>query len=126
MDRNVIKTTYAPAAVGPYSQAIKTGDMVFVSGQIPLDPKTGEIVAGDVQDQTRQALNNLKAVLVASGASLSNVVKTTVFITDMGQFAAVNEIYSEFFAADPPARSCVQVGALPRGAEVEVEAIAVL
>ena len=126
MDRNVIKTTYAPAAVGPYSQAIKINNMVFASGQIPLDPATGEIVAGDIQAQTRQALNNLKAVLAAAGAELSNVVKTTVFITDMGQFAAVNEIYSEFFTAHPPARSCVQVGALPKGAEVEVEAIAVL
>jgi 2-iminobutanoate/2-iminopropanoate deaminase len=100
--------------------------MVFASGQIPLDPATGELVPGDVQAQARQALNNLKAVLAAAGAELSNVVKTTVFITDMGQFAAVNEIYSQFFTADPPARSCVQVGALPKGAEVEVEAIAVL
>ena len=126
MEKTVVITTEAPAAVGPYSQALKTGDMVFASGQIPLDPKTGEIVAGDIQDQTRQALNNLKAVLFAAGTSLNKVVKTTVFITDMGKFAAMNEVYSEFFKAEPPARSCVQVGALPRGAEVEVEAIAIL
>lgn len=126
MEKTVVITTEAPAAVGPYSQAIKTGDMVFASGQIPLDPKTGQIVDGDIQVQTRQALNNLKAVLAASGTSLNKVVKTTVFITDMGKFAAMNEVYSEFFKAEPPARSCVQVGALPRGVEVEVEAIALL
>ena len=126
MEKTVVITTEAPAAVGPYSQAIKTGDMVFASGQIPLDPKTGQIVEGDIQVQTRQAMNNLKAVLMAAGTSLNKVVKTTVFITDMGKFAAMNEVYSEFFKAEPPARSCVQVGALPRGAEVEVEAIAIL
>ena len=126
MEKNIIYTTDAPAAVGPYSQAVKVGNMVFISGQIPLDPKTGEIVSGDIQAQTKQALNNLIAVLTTSGASLSNVVKTTVFLTDMEQFGAVNEIYSEFFKAEPPARSCVQVGALPRGVAVEIEAIVVV
>ena len=124
MKRQTVHTESAPAAVGPYSQAIKTESLVFTAGQIALDPATGKMVAGDVQAQARQVLSNLKAVLEASGASLDTVVKTTVFLNDMNDFAAVNAVYSEFFTVDPPARSAVQAAALPLGALVEIEAIA--
>lgn len=126
MDRKVIKTDRAPAAIGPYSQAVQAGELVFVSGQIPLDPESGEVVSGDVRSQTRQALNNLSAVLQAAGSSLEKVVKTTIFITNMDEFSLVNEVYGEFFENRPPARSCVQVCRLPRDVAVEVEAIAVI
>jgi 2-iminobutanoate/2-iminopropanoate deaminase len=124
MPRQVITTTDAPAAIGPYSQAIRVGNMVFASGQIPLHPQTGEIVGTTAAEQARQVLHNLQAVLQAAGASLRDVVKTTIFLTDLGQFAAVNAVYAEFFPNDPPARSTVQVSALPRGAQVEIEAVA--
>ncbi len=122
--KKVISTAAAPGAIGPYSQAIEANGFVFASGQIPLDPATGAFVPGGVAEQAEQALKNLGAVLSAAGCTLEDVVKTTVFLTDMGDFAAVNEVYARFFTADCPARSAVQVGALPKGALVEVEAIA--
>lgn len=126
MSRQVISTTDAPAAIGPYSQAIRAGNMLFVSGQIPLNPQTGEMVGTTAAEQARQVLNNLKAVLQAAGTSLDNVVKTTIFLTDLTQFAEVNAVYAEFFPQNPPARSTIQVSALPRGAQVEIEAIAII
>lgn len=122
--KKVISTDKAPAAIGPYSQAIRAGDFLYASGQIPIDPKTGAIVPGDVADQTKQSLENAKAVLGAAGYALEDVVKTTVFITDMGNFAAVNEVYAKYFEKDAPARSCVAVKALPKDALVEVEVVA--
>jgi 2-iminobutanoate/2-iminopropanoate deaminase len=124
--RTVVATDEAPAAVGPYSQAIRAGDFVFTAGQLGLDPATGKLVAGGVEAQTRQALTNLSAVLAAAGASLAQVVKTTVFLQDIGDFKAMNGVYAQFFAADPPARSAVQVAALPLGGLVEIEAVAVM
>jgi len=126
MPKQVITTANAPAAIGPYSQAIRVGNMVFTSGQIPLHPQTGEIVGETAAEQARQVLHNLRAVLQAAGASLQDVVKTTIFLTDLAQFAAVNAVYAEFFPNDPPARSTVQVTALPRGVQVEIEAVAVV
>ncbi|GIV20417.1 MAG: reactive intermediate/imine deaminase [Armatimonadota bacterium] len=126
MPKQVITTANAPAAIGPYSQAIRVGNMVFTSGQIPLHPQTGEIVGETAAEQARQVLYNLQAVLQAAGASLQDVVKTTIFLTDLGQFASVNAVYAEFFPNDPPARSTVQVAALPRGVQVEIEAVAVV
>ena len=121
---NVIHTTNAPAAVGPYSQAIDCGDFVFCSGQIPLVPETGLVVEGGIEEQARQIFANIKAVLNAAGLDFCNVVKTTVFMTDLGQFATFNGIYAEYFPENPPARSCVEVSALPKGALVECEVIA--
>ena len=119
-----ISTTQAPAAIGPYSQAIVTGKLVFVSGQVPIDPATGKVVVGDIRAEARQSLTNVAAVLGAAGCSTSDVVKTTVYLTDMGDFAAVNEVYESFFSRPYPARSAVAVKALPKGARVEVECIA--
>lgn len=125
MERRVISTDAAPAAIGPYSQAVRLGELVFLSGQIPLDPKTGEMVGGqDVRAQTERVMDNLAAVLAAADSSFARVVKTTIFLTDLGDFAAVNEVYAKRFAGDPPARATVQVAALPRGAKVEIEMIA--
>lgn len=121
---SMIKTDRAPAAVGPYSQAIDCGTFVFCSGQIPLIPETGLLVEGGMEEQTRQMFANIKAVLTEAGLDFSNVVKTTVFMTDLSQFSAFNSIYAEYFPADPPARSCVEVSALPKGAMVECEVIA--
>jgi len=123
MKRQIVQTDNAPGAVGPYSQGTRTDQMVFTAGQLPLDPTTGKIVEGDIQDQTRQSLKNLQAVLEAAGAGLDSVMKTTVFLQDMGEFKLMNEIYAEFFPDNPPARSAVEVAALPLGARVEVEAI---
>lgn len=120
----VIQTNQAPAAVGPYSQAIDCGDLVFCSGQIPLVPETGLMVEGGIEAQARQMFANIKAVLNAAGLDFSNVVKTTVFMTDLSQFATLNGIYAEYFPGNPPARSCVEVSALPKGALVECEVIA--
>ena len=120
----VIQTNQAPAAVGPYSQAIDCGDLVFCSGQIPLVPETGLMVEGGIEEQARQMFANIKAVLAAAGLGFENVVKTTVFMTDLGQFATLNSIYAEYFPGNPPARSCVEVSALPKGALVECEVIA--
>ncbi|GMV37947.1 MAG: reactive intermediate/imine deaminase [Fimbriimonadales bacterium] len=125
--RQTVGTDRAPAAIGPYSQAIKaSGTLLFTSGQIPLEPATGEMVSGDIAAQTTRVLENLKAVLEAGGASLADVVKTTIFLADMTDFATVNTVYAEFFPTDPPARSTVQVAALPKGARVEIEAVAVV
>lgn len=124
MARSKVATTSAPAALGPYSQAIAVDSMVFASGQIGLEPATGQLVEGDVQAQTHQALHNLTAVLEAAGSSLANVVKTTVFLTSMGDFAAMNDIYATYFGDEPPARSTVAVAELPKGARVEIEAVA--
>lgn len=122
---NAIQTSQAPAAIGPYSQAIDSGaGLVFVSGQLPIDPATGAFPEGGVQEQTRQSLTNAKAILEAAGLGLKNVVKTTVFLADMGDFAAMNEIYAQFFSAPYPARSAVAVKTLPKGALVEIECIA--
>ena len=120
-----ISTENAPGAIGPYSQAVKTGNMIFCSGQIPIDPSTGEFVSNDVAEQTRQVLKNLSAVLEAAGSNLNNVVKTTVFLADMNDFTAMNEIYAEFFSENKPARATVQAARLPRDARVEIDCIAV-
>ncbi|AUS95589.1 reactive intermediate/imine deaminase [Clostridium thermosuccinogenes] len=126
MSIKTVNTNKAPAAIGPYSQAIISGNTVFTSGQIPIDPATGEVVNGGIEAQTRRVLENLKAVLEAAGTSMSNVIKTTVFINDMGNFAVVNSIYGEYFSAPYPARSCVEVSKLPKGVEIEIEAVAVI
>jgi 2-iminobutanoate/2-iminopropanoate deaminase len=124
MQRDCISTTDAPGAIGPYSQAVATGNFVFCSGQVPLEPASGALVDGDVRAQTRRALENLSGVLNAAGSSLAQVVKTTVFLVAMSDFAAMNEVYAEFFPGDPPARSTIAVAELPKGARVEIEAIA--
>jgi 2-iminobutanoate/2-iminopropanoate deaminase len=122
---NAIQTAAAPAAIGPYSQAMAEGAWLFTSGQLGIDPASGTLRAGDVVTEARQALTNLQSVLEAGGANLGTVLKTTVFLKDMGDFQAVNEVYATFFKAPCPARSCVQVAALPKGARIEIEAIAV-
>lgn len=122
----VIFTKEAPAAVGPYSQAIKVGNVVYCSGQIPLVPETGVLVEGDIKAQAIQAMNNVKSVLKEAGATFSNVVKTTVYLVDMNDFATVNEVYADFFGDHKPARSCVAVKELPKGAKVEVEVLVML
>ena len=119
-----IFTSEAPAAIGPYSQAMRSGRFLFCSGQIPLDPKSGEIVSGDIATQTRRVLDNIAAILRVEGLTFDHVVKTTIFLTNLGDFQTVNEIYGSYFKQDPPARSTVQVSALPRGANVEIEVIA--
>ena len=124
--KQVLHTDSAPAAIGPYSQAIQIGDLLFVSGQVPIDPSTGAIVEGDIKAQAQQSLNNLKAILNAAGTNMGAVVKTTVFLADMNDFAAMNEVYAQFFQEPFPARSAVQVGRLPKDAKVEIEAIAQL
>ncbi len=124
--KEIISTENAPGAIGPYSQAVKTGNMVFCSGQIPIDPATGEFVSSDVAEQARQVLKNLSAVLEAAGTNFNSVVKTTVFLADMNDFAAVNEIYAEFFNDNKPARATVQAARLPRDARVEIDCIAIL
>lgn len=125
-DKRVIKTDNAPQAIGPYSQGIQTGNLIFTAGQVSLDPGTGEIVPGGIEAETRRVLQNLSHVLEAAGSSLDRVVKTTVFLRDMGDFARMNSIYAEFFTGSYPARSTVQVAALPKGAAVEIEAIALV
>jgi 2-iminobutanoate/2-iminopropanoate deaminase len=124
MTRSKVSTDSAPAAIGPYNQAIILDGMIYCSGQIGLDPASGQLVEGDVRAQTERAVQNLAAVLEAAGSSLANVVKTTVFLTNMGNFAAMNEVYATFFGDEPPARSTVAVAELPKGAQVEIEAIA--
>lgn len=123
--KEIISTENAPGAIGPYSQAVKTGGMVFCSGQIPIDVATGEFVSNDVAEQTEQVLKNLSAVLEAAGSNLNNVVKTTVFLADMQDFAAMNEVYAKYFSDNKPARATVQAAGLPRGARVEIDCIAV-
>ena len=122
--REIIQTDHAPAAIGPYSQAIKTNGLIFASGQIPIDPQSGQFVEGGIREQTKQVLKNLAAVLEAAGSSLGRVVKTTVFLADMQEFGAMNEVYGEFFKEEPPARATVEAARLPRDARVEIEAIA--
>jgi 2-iminobutanoate/2-iminopropanoate deaminase len=124
MSKQVIATSRAPAAVGPYSQAVRVGEWVFVSGQIPLHPGTGDVAIGGIEEQTRQALDNLRSVLKAAGASLREVVKTTIYLVDLADFTSVNQIYASYFEVDPPARATMQVAALPKGVLVEVDAIA--
>jgi 2-iminobutanoate/2-iminopropanoate deaminase len=123
--KQIISTSEAPAAIGPYSQAVRSGNFLFCSGQIPLDPKSGQIVPGDIAAQTRRVLENIGAVLKAEGLTFENIVKTTIFLTDLGDFQTVNEIYGSYFKQKPPARSTVQVSALPKGAKVEIEVVAV-
>jgi len=122
--KKIISTPDAPAAIGPYSQAIRSGNFIFCSGQIPLDPKSGEMVADDIGAQTRRVLDNISGLLKAEGLSLGDVLKTTIFLTDLGNFQIVNEIYGSYFNNQPPARSTVQVSALPKGAKIEIEVIA--
>ena len=124
--KKVVATEEAPKAIGPYSQAIVHNGLAYLSGQIPLDPSTGKVVEGDIAIQTARVLDNLSAVLEACGASLENVVKTTVFIKDMGEFARMNEVYGRYFAANPPARSTVEAARLPRDVRVEIDAIAIV
>lgn len=122
--KEIVSTDKAPAAIGPYSQAVKTGGFIFLSGQLAIDPATMEIVPGCVACQAEQVIKNMTAVLESQGLSLADVVKTTVFLQSMGDFAAVNEVYGKYFAEKAPARSCVEVAALPKGGLVEIEAIA--
>jgi 2-iminobutanoate/2-iminopropanoate deaminase len=122
--KTIIRPAKAAPAVGPYNLAVRTGDLLFCAGQIPLDPVTGQLVAGDIKAQTERVLENVRLILEDQGLGFGHVVKTTVFLTNLADFAAMNEVYARYFTADPPARSTVQVAALPRGAAVEIEAIA--
>ncbi len=124
MLKKQIQTNAAPAAIGPYSQAIQAGDFVFYSGQIPLNPETGDVVAGGIVEHTHQVMTNMRAVLHASGRDFSDIVKTTIYLTDLADFSTVNEIYGECFTEIPPARACVQVAALPKGVSIEIDWIA--
>lgn len=124
MSKQAISTSAAPAAIGPYSQAIRSGNLLFVSGQIPLDPASGQIAEGDVASQTDRVMQNLSGILQAAGSSLAQVLKTTVYLTDMADFAKMNEVYARFFKECPPARATVQVARLPRNVSVEIELIA--
>lgn len=126
MEKKIIKTDKAPGAIGPYSQAVQIGNLLYTSGQIPLDPATGEVVQGDIKLQTKRVLDNLAGVLAAAGSSFDQVVKTMVFIKDMNDFSALNEVYAEYFVNDPPARSCVEVARLPKDVKVEIELIALV
>jgi 2-iminobutanoate/2-iminopropanoate deaminase len=126
-DRQAVSTDSAPAAIGPYSQAMRVGDLLFCSGQVPLDPSSGELVKEDIEGQTRRCLENLSAVAEAAGTSLASAVRCTVYLTDMGDFARVNEVYAQYFGGDdPPARVAIGVAALPKGADVEIDAIVAL
>ncbi len=124
MDRRAIKTDKAPAAIGPYEQAVQVGEFLFTSGQIALDPESGNFLAGEIEQETERTLENLKAILEAAGLSLAHVVKTTVYLDDLDNFARMNAVYETFFSDAKPARACVQVAALPKGAKIEVEAVA--
>jgi len=126
MKKSTIFTDRAPEAIGPYSQAVRVGNMLFLSGQIPLDPKTGELTASGIKEQTKRALENLKSVVEEAGGTLDDVVKTTVYLADLSQFSGMNEVYSYYFTQDAPARATVQVAALPKGALVEIDAVAML
>ena len=122
--RDVVSSRDAPAAIGPYSQAVRAGEFLFISGQIPLDPESGEVVNGDVSAQTHRVMRSLGAILEAAGAGFDDVVRTTIFLTDLGDFARVNEVYGSYFTAPAPTRATVQVAALPKGVSVEIDAIA--
>jgi len=121
--KKIISTEQAPAAIGPYSQATVHNGTLYVSGQLPIDPETGELVEGDVTQEAHQVLKNLRAIIEAAGSKMENVLKATVLLTDLGNFAAVNQVYAEYFPANPPARICYQVTALPKGAQVEIDAV---
>ena len=126
MNNQAIHTDQAPAAIGPYSQAVRAGNTIYVSGQIPIDPSTGEFAGGDIASQTRQSLTNIREILAAAGADMSSVVKTTVLLADIADFTAMNEVYAEFFSEPYPARAAFQAAAIPKGALVEIEAVAVI
>jgi 2-iminobutanoate/2-iminopropanoate deaminase len=125
MKKTVVSTNNAPAAIGPYSQGIKTASLIFTSGQLPVDMATGELELSDIKKAAKNSLDNVKAILAEAGAEIADIVKTTVFLTDMNDFAAMNEVYSTYFGSEPPARSCVAVAALPKGVKIEIEAVAV-
>jgi 2-iminobutanoate/2-iminopropanoate deaminase len=124
MGKRVIQTEKGPKAIGPYSQAIQAGDLLFLSGQIPIDPKTGELIMGDIRKQTQQVLENIKGILESQRRGMEDVVKVTIFLKDMGNFSQVNEVYATYFPSSPPARSTVEVAKLPRDVDIEIEAIA--
>ncbi|KRQ86009.1 Enamine/imine deaminase [Caloramator mitchellensis] len=126
MDKKVISTNNAPAAIGPYSQGILVGDMIFTSGQLPINPESGELIVDDIKNAAVQCLENIKAIIEAAGSTMHNIVKTTVFLKDLNDFAKVNEVYAEYFVDNMPARSAVQVARLPKDAPIEIEAIAVI
>ncbi len=123
MNKEIIYSKKAPAAIGPYAQGVKVGNLLFISGQLPINPKTGELLTGDIQAQTKQVIENLKAIIEEAGATLEDVVKTTVFLKDMNEFSLVNEVYGEYFKENPPARVCVEIARLPKDAQVEIEAV---
>jgi 2-iminobutanoate/2-iminopropanoate deaminase len=124
MEKKIIATSKAPAAIGPYSQAIRIGDFLYTSGQISLDPETMEMITGDIEVETEKVLKNLEAILKADGLDLNNIIKTTVYLIDLSEFARMNQVYEKFFSKTKPARACVQVAALPKGAKVEIDAVA--
>ena len=124
MEKRIIKTDSAPAAIGPYSQAVRVGDFLYTSGQIALDPATGEMQSGEIEQETERTIKNIEAILQADGLSLDHVVKTTVYLTDLNHFVRMNQVYEKFFSTNKPARACVQVAALPKGAKVEIDAVA--
>ena len=124
MEKKIIRTNNAPAPIGPYNQAIQYGDMLFISGQVPIDPKTGNVVQGDIQTETRQVMENLKAILLEAGLDFGNVIKSSIFLMDMAQFAQVNEIYGSYFGDGAPARETIQVAGLPKGVKEEISMIA--
>jgi 2-iminobutanoate/2-iminopropanoate deaminase len=124
--KQIISTSGAPKAIGPYSQAVVYNGLVYLSGQIPLDPESGQVIEGDIAAQTHRVMRNLKAVLEAAGSSLEHVLKTTVFLKDMAEFAAMNQVYGEYFTANPPARATVEVARLPKDVRVEIEAVAIV
>ena len=124
MEKQIVKTDQAPAAIGPYSQGVRIGDFLFTSGQIALDPTTGEMCFGEIEQETEKTLQNIEAILKAGGLSLSHVVKTTVYLADLNHFSRMNQVYEQFFSTNKPARACVQVAALPKGAKVEIDAVA--
>ena len=125
MSKRIIQTELAPAAIGPYSQAIRIGDFLYTSGQIALDPKSGKFLSGEIKEETEQTLRNISAILQADGLELENVIKTTVYLSDLNDFVQMNQIYEKYFSKNKPARACVQVAALPKGAKIEIEAIAI-
>ncbi|MBT4259306.1 MAG: RidA family protein [Nitrospinaceae bacterium] len=124
MSKRIIQTELAPAAIGPYSQAIRIGDFLYTSGQIALDPKSGKFLSGEIKEETEQTLRNISAILQADGLELENVIKTTVYLSDLNDFVQMNQIYEKYFSKNKPARACVQVAALPKGAKIEIDAIA--
>jgi 2-iminobutanoate/2-iminopropanoate deaminase len=124
MEKKIIVTPKAPAAIGPYSQAIRIGSFLYTSGQIPLDPETMKMITGDIEMETEKVLKNIEAILKADGLDLNNIIKTTVYLTDLSEFTRMNQVYEKFFSKTKPARACVQVAALPKGAKVEIDAIA--